>query len=142
MAEGITHIVPTASGPALQDGVVAYEALQPEGAAPGATAYVHYNGPTGQLATLCSGMCVLAPGASPHPPHQHPEEETMIVAEGTGEITVDGKTTAVGPGAVMYTAGNTWHGIVNTGTTPLTFYFSKWMAKGSEAAEAGTASEG
>ncbi|AFL87291.1 cupin domain-containing protein [Terriglobus roseus DSM 18391] len=133
MAEGVTHIVPTTSGPALQDGVVTVEALQAEGAAPGATAYVHYNGPTNQLTTLCSGMCVLEPGASPHPPHQHPEEETMIVAEGTGEITVDGKTTSVGPGAIMYTAANTWHGIVNTGKTPMTFYFSKWLARGSEA---------
>ena len=132
MAEGVTHIVPTTSGPALQDGVVSAEALKAEGAAPGATAYVHYNGPTDQLTTMCTGMCVLDPGASPHPPHQHPEEELMIVSAGTGEITVDGKMTPVGPGAIMYTAGNTWHGIVNTGSTPMTFYFSKWLAKGFE----------
>lgn len=136
MAEGVTHIVPTTSGPALAYGVVTVEALQAEGAAPGAVAYVHYNGPTDQLTTMCTGMCVLEPGASPHPPHQHPEEETMIVAEGTGEITVDGKTTPVGPGAIMHTAGHTWHGIVNTGSTPMTFYFSKWMAKAPEAATA------
>lgn len=136
MAEGVTHIVPTTAGPALPDGVIVAKDLKAEGAAPGAVAYVHYNGPTGQLTTMCTGMCVLEPGASPHPPHQHPEEETMIVAEGTGEITVDGKTTPVGPGAIMYTAANTWHGIVNTGETPMTFYFSKWMAKGSEAPNA------
>jgi mannose-6-phosphate isomerase-like protein (cupin superfamily) len=132
MAEGVTHIVPAITGPALADGVVAAEALKPEGDAAGAAAYVHYNGPTDLLASMCTGMCVLDPGASPHPPHQHPEEELMIVAAGTGEITVDGKVTPVGPGAIMYTAGNTWHGIVNTGAMPMTFYFSKWNTKSSE----------
>ena len=50
----------------------------------------------------CAGMCVLEPGSSPHPPHQHPEEEFMIVSSGTGEIFCAGKTTKVGPGAMMY----------------------------------------
>ena len=74
-------------------------------------------------------MCVLDPGSSPHPPHQHPEEEFMIVASGTGEIECAGKITAVGPGAVMYCAGKVVHGITNTGKVPLTFYWSKWLGK-------------
>ena len=45
-------------------------------------------------------------------------------------IECDGKTTQVGPGAVMYCAGNILHGITNTGKVPLTFYWSKWMARG------------
>src|SRR5438874_216439 len=81
-------------------------------------AYVHFNGPTDQLSTMCTGMAVLDPGASPHPPHTHPEEEFMIVAAGTGEIECAGKTTQVGPGSIMYCAGGVLHGIVNTGTTP------------------------
>jgi mannose-6-phosphate isomerase-like protein (cupin superfamily) len=130
MAEGITYVVPSTTAPKLPDGVIARESLRAEGDAPGAAAYVHYNGPTDQLSTMCTGMCVLEPGASPHPPHRHPEEETMIVASGTGVIEVDGKPTAVGPGAIMYTAANVLHGITNTGTTPMTFYWSKWIAKG------------
>ena len=54
----------------------------------------------------------------------------MIVADGTGEIVCGGKTTQVGPGSIMYCAGNVLHGILNTGKVPLTFYWSKWMAKG------------
>jgi mannose-6-phosphate isomerase-like protein (cupin superfamily) len=91
---------------------------------------VHYNGPTDQLSGMCTGMAVLDPGATPHPPHRHPEEEFMIVAEGTGEIECGGQTTKVGPGSIMYCAGDVLHGIVNTGKVPLTFYWSKWMAKG------------
>jgi mannose-6-phosphate isomerase-like protein (cupin superfamily) len=119
----------TTTGPKLPDGVLDLAALPPD-YANGCRVFVHYNGPTDQLSGVCTGMAVLDPGASPHAPHRHPEEEFMIVAEGTGEIECDGKVTAVGPGAIMYCAGNTLHGITNTGKVPLTFYWSKWMAKG------------
>ena len=113
----------------LPEGVLEIDALEPE-SQNGCTVFVHYNGPTDQLSGVCTGMAVLEPGASPHPVHQHPEEEFLIIAAGTGAIECDGRTTDVGPGAIMYCAGNTPHGIVNTGTVPLTFYWSKWMAKG------------
>jgi mannose-6-phosphate isomerase-like protein (cupin superfamily) len=113
----------------LPDGVLDLAALTPI-IQPGCRMFVHYNGPTDQLSGLCAGMAVLDPGASPHPPHRHPEEEFLIIADGTGEIDCDGKTTQVGPGAIMYCAGNVLHGITNTGKVPLTFYWSKWLAKG------------
>jgi quercetin dioxygenase-like cupin family protein len=65
-------------------------------------------------------------GMSPHPPHQHPEEEFTVITEGTGEIVVAGKTTKVAAGSMMYCAGGKTHGIVNTGAKPLLFYFYKW----------------
>ena len=132
MDDGITYIVPSSTAPMLPDGVIACEDLKAEGDAPGAVARVHYNGPTDQLATMCTGMAVLEPGASPHPPHQHPEEEFLIVASGTGVIEVGGKPTTAGPGAIMYCAANVLHGITNTGSTPMTFYWSKWTARGFE----------
>ena len=113
----------------LPDGVLDLASLTPE-VQNGCRVFVHYNGPTGQLSGMCTGMAVLDPGASPHPPHQHPEEEFMIVADGTGEIVCDGRTTHVGPGAIMYCAAHVLHGIVNTGKVPMTFYWSKWMARG------------
>ena len=91
---------------------------------------LYHEGSTDQLGALTFGSLLLKPGMSPHPPHQHPEEEFMIVADGTGEIFCDGKTTEVGPGAIMYCAGNVLHGITNTGQVPMTFYWSKWTAKG------------
>src|SRR5947207_10011088 len=117
------------AAPKLEDGVAELRRVKPE-MEPGCRAFVHYNGPTDQLSGMCTGMAVLDPGASPHPPHQHPEEEFMIVASGSGEIFCDGKTTQVGPGAIMYCAGNVLHGITNTGLVPMTFYWSKWMARG------------
>ena len=113
----------------LPDGVVDLDALGPSDLVDGCRVFTHYNGPTDQLSGMCAGMCVLEPGASPHPPHRHPEEEFLIIASGTGEIECAGKTTEVGPGAVMYCAGDVLHGVKNTGKVPMTFYWSKWLAK-------------
>jgi len=65
---------------------------------------------------------------SPHPPQQHPAEDFMVVTEGTGEILVDGKTTNVAAGSMMYCGAGKLHGVLNTGREPLLFYFYKWKA--------------
>jgi mannose-6-phosphate isomerase-like protein (cupin superfamily) len=89
---------------------------------------IYFEGSTGQVKSMTAGSLHLKPGMSPHPPHQHPEEEFMVIAEGSGEITVDGAATKVGPGSMMYCAAGKLHGIVNTGKSPLLFYFYKWQA--------------
>ena len=89
---------------------------------------IYYDGPTDQLKSMVAGSLLLNAGATPHPPHMHPEEEFMLVTEGTGEISVAGKVTQVGPGTMMYCAANKLHGVLNTGKTPLLFYFYKWSA--------------
>jgi quercetin dioxygenase-like cupin family protein len=88
---------------------------------------IYFDGPTDQLRQMTAGSLRLRPGASPHPPHQHPEEEFLLVTEGTGQIELEGKITPVGPGAMMYCAGGKLHGIVNTGKSALLFYFYKWL---------------
>ncbi|HYO81521.1 MAG TPA: cupin domain-containing protein [Bryobacteraceae bacterium] len=89
---------------------------------------IYFDGPTDQLKQMTAGSLRLKAGASPHPPHQHPEEEFMVITEGTGEISIEGKITRVSPGVMMYCGANKLHGIVNTGKTPLLFYFYKWSA--------------
>ena len=89
---------------------------------------VLFDGSTEQLQSMVAGSLLLNPGMEPHPPHQHPEEEFMVVTEGTGEISVEGKTSKVGPGSMMYCPAGKLHGIVNTGKDPLLFYFYKWKA--------------
>jgi cation diffusion facilitator family transporter len=88
----------------------------------------YFNGPTDQLSLMVAGSLTLKSGMSPHPPHKHPEEEFLLVTEGTGEIEVAGTTTKVGPGSMMYCAGDRMHGIKNTGPAPLTFFYYKWKA--------------
>ena len=89
---------------------------------------VYFGGPTEQLKDLTAGSFRLKPGATPHAPHRHPEEEVMVITEGTGEIVVEGKTTPVVSGSMMFCAGNKLHGIRNTGSAPLMFYYFKWKA--------------
>ena len=74
-------------------------------------------------------VVTLEPGARPHPPHRNPEEELMIVAAGTGEIVLDGVLTQVEAGGMMYAEANVLHGITNTGSSVITFYFTKLLAK-------------
>jgi quercetin dioxygenase-like cupin family protein len=105
------------------------ESLQPEGAAPGAKAYVHFNGPTKQLEAVASGLVTLEPGAQPHPPHRHPEEEIMIMGEGTGEFFINGVATEVKTGDMVFAESNVLHGVRNTGQTRMAFYFIKIMGK-------------
>lgn len=90
---------------------------------------IYHEGPTDQLKLMVAGSLRLKAGMSPHPPHAHPEEEFMVVTEGTGWIEIEGQRTNVAPGSLMYCAGNKPHAIMNTGKTPMLFYFYKWLGK-------------
>ena len=128
-SQPITHVDTKTSGARLKSSVVKAKGLPAEGDSPGAKAMVSFNGPTKQLEGIASGACTLEPGARPHPPHRHPEEELMVIASGTGEIVVDGVVSQVQAGDMMYAEANVLHGITNTGKTVMTFYFTKIMAK-------------
>ena len=88
----------------------------------------YFEGATDQLKLMVAGSVTLNPGATPHPPHQHVEEEIMLITEGTGIIGLKGKDKKVGPGTMMYCAANQSHDIRNSGKTPLTFFYYKWKA--------------
>jgi quercetin dioxygenase-like cupin family protein len=124
----ITHVDTKQGGAPIQSSVVKGKNLPAEGNSPGAKARVHFNGPTKQLAAVATGMVTLEPGSRPHPPHQHPEEEFVIVASGTGEIEINGVSTPVEAGDMMYAEANVLHGIKNTGSTVMVFYFTKILA--------------
>jgi mannose-6-phosphate isomerase-like protein (cupin superfamily) len=89
---------------------------------------VYFEGSTDDVKSMTAGSLLLKPGMSPHPPHQHEEEELLVVIEGTGEITINDGRTPVGPGSMMYCAAGRVHGIQNTGKVPLLLYYSKWKA--------------
>ena len=88
---------------------------------------IYFDGPTDQLKSMTAGSLLLKAGMTPHAPHQHPDEEFMVITEGTGEISMEGKIAKVGPGSMMYCGAGKLHGIVNTGKSPLLFFFYKWQ---------------
>jgi mannose-6-phosphate isomerase-like protein (cupin superfamily) len=94
----------------------------------------YFNGRTAGTRSFVVGQFRLDPGSEPHPVHAHADDELLIVTAGEGEVDCAGRTTRVAAGSVMYSAPNVPHGIRNTGQTPLTFYFVKWIETATEAA--------
>jgi XRE family transcriptional regulator, regulator of sulfur utilization len=86
--------------------------------------------PTATLDELEIHITTLNPGETPHPPHKHPDEELVIVKEGTVESLVNGQMQRVGPGSIIFQAANQMHSIRNVGDTPATYHVIKWNSPG------------
>jgi len=52
--------------------------------------------------------------------------------DGEGTWSIEGKEFKAQKGDMMYAEPWDWHGITNTGDTPLTFFVVKWDNKGVE----------
>ena len=57
----------------------------------------------------------LAPGSEPHPPHRHEHEELFLLMKGNVAVTIEGKTTLIGPGSAAFIHSNEMHGVHNPG---------------------------
>jgi len=86
--------------------------------------------PTATLDELEIHITTLNPGQTPHAPHQHPDEELLIVKEGTVESLVNGELKRVGPGSIIFQAANQLHSIRNVGDVPATYHVIKWNSPG------------
>jgi mannose-6-phosphate isomerase-like protein (cupin superfamily) len=85
---------------------------------------------TATLDELECHVTTVNPGESPHAPHQHADEELIIVKEGTVEILSNGKTIPASPGSVIFHATNQLHGLRNIGKTPASYYVIRWKSPG------------
>ncbi len=85
-----------------------------------------FQAPTATLDELECHITTLNAGEEAHPPHQHADEEIVIIKEGTIETYQDGETATVGPGSIIFQASNKMHSVKNVGTTPATYYVFKW----------------
>ena len=57
----------------------------------------------------------LGPGKAPHAPHRHMNEEALMLRSGQLDVTIEGLTTRVPAGSVVYVNSNEMHGWVNPG---------------------------
>ncbi|HET6566467.1 MAG TPA: cupin domain-containing protein [Rhodothermales bacterium] len=89
-----------------------------------------FQAPTATLDELEMHVTTLNPGEAPHPPHKHPDEELLVIKEGTVEALVNGESRRVGTGSVIFQASNQMHAIRNVGDTPATYYVIKWNSPG------------
>jgi XRE family transcriptional regulator, regulator of sulfur utilization len=86
--------------------------------------------PTATLDELEIHITTLNKGETPHPPHQHPDEELLIVKEGTVESLVGGQVKRLGPGSIIFQAANQLHSIRNVGEGPAVYHVIKWNSPG------------
>lgn len=86
--------------------------------------------PTATLDELEIHVTTLNAGQTSHAPHQHPNEELLIVKEGTVEALVAGEWKRLGVGSVIFQASNQLHAIRNAGTGPATYHVVNWSSPG------------
>jgi quercetin dioxygenase-like cupin family protein len=88
-----------------------------------------FRSPTATAAELECHVTTLKPGLQSHPPHQHVNEELVIIREGTVEVLSNGEWKKVGPGSVVFNASNQLHALKNVGTTPAVYHVINWKTK-------------
>ena len=76
----------------------------------------------------------LNPGQIPHPPHRHPNEELIVLKQGTLETLTNGQWKRVGVGSVIFNASNQLHGLRNVGTEPAFYHVINWKSAATPAA--------
>jgi len=77
--------------------------------------------PTATLEVFESHVTSLAAGAASHLPHQHGQEEFIIVHEGELEVHINGETKVASTGSLLFYASNDFHGVRNLGKVPATY---------------------
>jgi len=87
--------------------------------------------PTRTLDELEMHITTLNPHTASHKPHTHPNEEMVIVKEGTLQAHVNGREIVVGPGSVLFFASLQPHAVQNVGDTPATYFVINWASPGS-----------
>ena len=80
-----------------------------------------FRNPTLTLEELECHITTVKPQMASHAPHQHPNEEMVIIKEGTVEVLINGEWKKVSPGSVVFFSSNQLHGLRNIGDTPATY---------------------
>jgi quercetin dioxygenase-like cupin family protein len=111
----------------MHSGVFTWESLSPQPTKVGAVRRV-FDTPTPTLERLEMHITTLRAGESPHGPHRHPEEELIVIKEGTVESNIEGVLRRVGPGSILFHASNELHTVKNVGTTDATYTVVNWRS--------------
>lgn len=115
--------------PVLHSTVFDWNAMEVRKTAVGEGRHV-VRSPTVTLDELEMHVTTLNPGQTSHPPHQHPNEELIIIRDGTVETLSGGEWKRLGPGSIIFNASNELHGIRNVGTVPTTYHVVNWTPPG------------
>jgi XRE family transcriptional regulator, regulator of sulfur utilization len=87
-----------------------------------------FRAPTVTLNELEMHVTTLNAGQTSHAPHQHANEELIILKEGTLETLSLGEWKRVSPGSIIFNASNDLHGVRNVGTGPAVYHVVNWKS--------------
>lgn len=118
-----------AEEPLMKSAVFQWDDLSPTPTGVGAVRRV-VRAPTATLDELESHITTLNANQSPHAPHQHPNEELLVLKEGTVDAYVNGEWVPVRTGGIMFFASNVPHTVRNVGDRPATYYVFNWSPAG------------
>jgi len=91
--------------------------------------HTYFYGDTPLTKGAITGVAVIKPNNEIHPAHQHPDEEYLMILEGSGTWTLNGKSQPARTGDILFAAPNDLHGIYNNGDVPLKFVVVRYQAK-------------
>lgn len=96
--------------------------------------YFLFRGATPNLQGLTCHASALDPGQTPHPPHQHREDEILLVLAGEADVTLpdlakEGRETVVPmkPGDFVFYPAWFYHTITARGDQPASYLMFKWF---------------
>jgi quercetin dioxygenase-like cupin family protein len=81
-----------------------------------------FDGVTTRGQRVTAHITELAPGQAPHPPTRQKHEEILILREGTLEVTLNGETSTIGPGSVIFVPFGELNGWRNVGTVVAQYF--------------------
>jgi len=117
---------PPAAAPPLRSMVIDWRTLVPTPTPTGERRSA-FDGPTGTLDRFHGHITTLNPGENTGPLHRHPQEELVIIKDGTIEVNIDGRRQIAGPGSMIFFAVNENENMTNVGTTPATYTVLQWF---------------
>jgi XRE family transcriptional regulator, regulator of sulfur utilization len=81
-----------------------------------------FDGATTRGQRVTAHFSELAPGQAPHPPARQKHEEIIMLREGTLEVTLNGVTSTIGPGSVIFVPYENLAGWKNVGRTVAQYF--------------------
>lgn len=100
-------------------------------------AFPIFSGVTSDLEISCH-VSALLPGATPHPPHSHEEEEFLVMLSGEAELVLPQTTEGslrIGAGEFVYYPSGWLHTLRAVGTEPANYMMFKWVCPGADRSE-------
>jgi mannose-6-phosphate isomerase-like protein (cupin superfamily) len=90
----------------------------------------YFTGETAGTKDVLTAVAIVKPGKAVHRAHRHAEEEYLILAEGSGTWSLDGKEFPAKRGDILYTEPWVYHGLTNTSSERLIFVVVRFNSRG------------